>query len=173
VICAPRATGATVGQSSEATSAKSPRKPATCPPPRSPPPPPPARAVSSTCRCSPSGPPGAVSTLRVSHSKSGLHGGVVWARGALDSKKRRFLARAVDVRRTAEPRSACPPCPRARSETSGPGYRRLLSGSPIVNRWIRTPDKEPLMGRWFWGGDRGLCRACRSGVRANALLLVT
>ena len=38
--------------------------------------------------------PGRTSALRVSHSKLLLHGAFVWAHRALNSQKRRFLARA-------------------------------------------------------------------------------
>jgi hypothetical protein len=33
-----------------------------------------------------------------------------------------------------------------------------VSGSPIVNRWIRTLDKELLMGRWVSRGERATPR---------------
>ena len=41
------------------------------------------------------GHPGRLSGLRVSHSKSVLYAGFVWARRGLNSQKRRFPARAV------------------------------------------------------------------------------
>jgi hypothetical protein len=39
--------------------------------------------------------PGPLSTLRVFHSESGMHGGFVWERRALNRTKRRFPSRAV------------------------------------------------------------------------------
>jgi hypothetical protein len=44
------------------------------------------------------GPPGRLSALSVSHSKSVLCGPFVWARRALNGQKRWFSARAVDLR---------------------------------------------------------------------------
>ena len=48
------------------------------------------------------GPPGRLSALTVFHSKSVLYGAFVWARRALNSPKRRFLARKVRVELAGE-----------------------------------------------------------------------
>ena len=84
----------------------------------------PTSAAHRTSRVPPRpGPAGAFKRLSVSHSKTGLYGVFVWARRALNSLKRRFLARAA-VR--AAPRPA--PTARRPLEVGEQGGAAILRG---------------------------------------------
>ena len=54
--------------------------------------------------------PGPLSTLRVFHSESGMHGGFVWERRALNRTKRRLPARAVAWSQPAAHKTAINAC---------------------------------------------------------------